>query len=450
MKKSFLTILILFAACAFNFAQTNASEIKISSRWGGLGQPQKSELVITRKSKDFYSDGEKIDAALVENLLKAINAPQIEKFELANLGITQEWLDANAEAGVKEYADVYFSMGAPNQKALYLNSFKNLKFIEKILPDALRGGWTDDYPYFEIQITEEGGGKTVVSSDNQPTFMLPWKISKGGKEFETFNADIPRAIVALLPKKFANRERLNGEYFRRVLAERVMREIQEDWEYLEVENKAADALKTLKETYTIVAAELNPYHGLDFGDEWGKGKTPEKNLHLVLRKNDFPEGFSVRLKLLYQNEKAQNPDVFLNKIDKYQDLVFSVDWLKKLLPNKRSAVELRFIQMRSFSEKAMKRFAEDMNKIGKTALVAEVEKEKENIALIGVGGGLEYYQSYWLVLPDKRVILWRYRYARLLNWSEKDFEAKECTDEISAGLKCVGAIISPDGNIISK
>lgn len=170
----------------------------------------------------------------------------------------------------------------------------------------------------------------------------------------------------------------------------------------------------------------------------------------MLKKTNSPVSFSIQLKLPIQNEKVENLDNFQNKINKYQDLIFSIPWLKNYIESGKRNVELRFIKNRSFSEKAMKKFAADMNKIGKSELISGVEKEQENIALIGVGGGLEYYQSFWLILPNKKVILWRYRYPMLLNWNEKDFQANECTDDIAAGLRCVGATISFDGNIVSK
>lgn len=451
MKKIFFANLILLILCAFVFAQTReVKEIKINSSWGGLGTPQKSELIIAHKPKGYYAGGDRVEKHLVDNLLGAIDEPEIKKFELANLGITQEWLDANAQAGIEDYAASYFSMSAPKQKQLYLSSFKNLQFIEKIIPKVLNGGWTDDYPSFGVEITEADGTKIIVGSDEQPEFMLPWEIVRNGKTTRTYNANISRALVALLPKKFANRDRLSGKYLRQNLAVQVTREIKDQWNYLDVENKAGGTLNTLQENYKVISAEINSNHGVDFGEEWGKDKTPETNVHMLLRKNDFPNNFAVNLKLTLQNEKVENLDIFQSKINKYQDLVFSVGWLKNFIETKNLSVELRFIKNRSFSEKAMKRFAADMNKIGRSALVLQVERQQENIALIGVGGGLEYYQSYWLVLPDKKVILWRYRIAFLLNWGEKDFETKECTDEISAGLKCVGAVISPGGIILSN
>jgi len=450
MKKFLPVILFLFLTCIFSFAQTrDVQEIKITSTWGGLGTPQQSELLITHKSKDYYVKGNKIEKRLIDNLLNAIESPEIKQFETRNLGITQEWLNAYAEIAVKEYADYYFSVAAPNQKELYLSSFKNLQFIEKILPSVLSGGWSDDFPHFEVEITEPDASKTIVSSDEQPSFMLPWKIVKNNKTTQTYNAEISRALAALLPKKFVNRDRLSGDNLRRVLAESVMRHIKEDWELLKAENKAGNTLNSLKSSYSIVSAEISPNHGIDFGKEWVNGNSSQTNLHAILIKDSFPKGFAINLRLPFQKEKVENLDLFLNKIDKYKELLFSVDWLKNYIETKGN-VQLRFVHNRSFSDKAIQTFTTDMNKIGKSELIAEVEKEQENIALISAGGGLDYYQSYWLVFPSKKVILWRYGYGSLLNWNEKDFETKECSDYTNSVIKCVGASISPSGNITSK
>src|SRR5689334_14406355 len=90
------------------------TEIKIVSSWNGLGPWARDELIITRQGTDYYTDGKKVDTSLVRNLVDALNAPTIPRIDLPNLGITQAWLDANAEKGVKEYADAYYSSSAKN------------------------------------------------------------------------------------------------------------------------------------------------------------------------------------------------------------------------------------------------------------------------------------------------------------------------------------------------
>lgn len=451
MKKLFLSAIFLVLASCLSFAQVREiREIKITSAWGGLGPFGQSELTITSKNNGYYSKNGKVEKQLVDDLLKAIDEPEIKEPSLSNLGITQEWLNANAEKGIQEYASGYFSFSVENQKALYYSTFKDLQIMQKLLPSVFRGGWTDDYPRIEIKITELDGTNFIVRSDAQPLFMLPWEINSKNKTFKTYNANIAKTLANLLPKNFTNRERLKGDYLSSKMANLVMDFIEDDWKRLEVENKASDTFIAIKKDYKIISAEMNSNHGIDFGDEWEKDKILEKNIHFLLKKDEFPDNFAIQLKLTRQKDKVENLNSFQNNINKYQSLIFSVPWLKNYLESGKQKVELRFIRNRSFSEKAMKKFAEDMNKIGKKDLISEIEGQKENIALIGVGGWLEYYQSYWLVLPNKNVILWRYRYPMLMNWNEKDFKQGECTDEISAGLKCIGAVISPEGNIISR
>lgn len=451
MKKIFLALLIVANSCVFTVAQArDVQQIKIVSSWGGLGTPRKNELVIRNTGKDYRANGDRVEKKIVDYLIAAIDEPEIKKFELSNIGITQEWLNANATLGAEEYANHYISSGAQNQQELFYSSFKNLQFVEKLLPSLLRGGWTDDYPQLQVEVIEKDGSKIVVSSDEQPLFMLPFEIRRTGAEFKTFNANISRAIGSLLPKKFVNKGRLTGTGLRGKLAEKVMQMVKDDWEFLEVENKAGPALATLKKTYTIKSADLNSYHGVDHGKEWVNGNSGEVNVYFVLTAENFPKTYAVRLILPYRYNKAENVELFIANIARYNTLAMSPPWLKKLIDSNEHTVWLRFVGDRSFSDKALQIFSADMKMLGKPDLIPEVEKHKNEVALISVGGGLDYWQSYWIVMPDGRVILWRYGYTPQLGWKETDFKSKECTSYTSGRVQCVGAVISPEGKIISN
>jgi hypothetical protein len=109
-------------------------------------------------------------------------------------------------------------------------------------------------------------------------------------------------------------------------------------------------------------------------------------------------------------------------------------------------VELRFVKDRSFSEKAMRVFADDMRHLGKESLVKDVAAVQKGTSLLLIGR--TYYQGYWLVLPDKRMVLWRFiGDDSLLKWKSEKFNRKDCSD---SQKECVGAVISPDGALISK
>ncbi len=447
MKSAFTAILLCLSLMTVTaLAQSRSvNQIRIVSRWGGLGEGKHGELIVTRKSGAYLVNGKKIPDELIINLLSAIDAPIVAKPDLANLGITQEWLDANAEKAIKEYAAAYFSLAAPNQQALYFSSFKDPKFIEKVLPRLFNFVASDDYPNVEIETTGADGRVINVSSKAQPLFMLPWVISGDGRRLETYNADIARAVASLMPKKFANKERLAGAGLGYELARAVMDEIKDRWELLNVENKAKSYLDQLRQGFTVTNAEINPYHNVDYGQKWVNGSATETNLHATLRRPDFPKNFSIGIVLPFKDGKVENVDGFLNGIERYKDLAFSVPWLKDYLMNHPNVrVELRFVNNHSFSEKAMKIFAKDMER--NQPLVNEVATAQKDVCLLLVGR--KYYEAYWLILPDKRMAIWRFRgHDALLKWNPNDFTSWKCDDYQG---NCVGAVILPDGKPVSK
>src|SRR5688572_16794233 len=260
MIRIVLALSIVVLDCLLCVAQTrDVQRIKIVSTWGGLGEPQRNELLIVHTNRGYQARDKRIERRLVGELLRAIDEPEVKKLELANIGITQEWLAANAETAAGEYANSHISRAAPNQRALFLSSFKNVQLAERLLPSILKGNWTDDYPTLRIEITDSDSRQTVISSDEQAPFMLPFEIDGNGHGTRTYNANISRAVSALLPEKFTNKPRLSGVALRGELAAAVMRHIEDDWNLLDVENKAGPALGELKKTYQLRSADLNAY-----------------------------------------------------------------------------------------------------------------------------------------------------------------------------------------------
>jgi hypothetical protein len=85
-----------------------------------------------------------------------------------------------------------------------------------------------------------------------------------------------------------------------------------------------------------------------------------------------------------------------------------------------------------------------MHALGKDGLANEVRRVQQDVALLNVS-----YGDYWVVLPDRRMILWRYESVMgLLGWKKSDFSARECTDYRGVTGGCVGAIVSPDGELV--
>lgn len=443
----FVAFAVLLLWSHVSAQQDTIDLIAIESSWGGLGSPVNDKLTIESKKKGFYIGGNLVDPALIADLLTSVDSEELATPTLQNLDLTPEWLAANAQRGIDEYASGYFATTLQTQKDLYFRSFTDARLIEGLLPNVLRGGWTDDYPRLKVSIRFRSKAEVLIETDNQPPFMLPWTIVRDRTTTTTYNPRISRAVAALLPKKFANRDRVAGNWFSRELARSVMRTIESDWKRLGAEHKAGKAIDRLKENYKVESVEITNTHGVDHGKEWLKGNPQESNFFAVLRNEEYPTGFSIRIILPFQNEKVENLDLFEGKIDQHFLSVRKVKWLANLLDTGRYTVWLRYVKSRSFSEKAMEQFAADMRILGKQSLVAEVEKVQGEVALLSVGGGLDYYQSYWLVLPDQKVILWRYGYSPILPVSVDKLEARQCSDYHSGIVKCIGAEISKDGHL---
>lgn len=319
------------------------------------------------------------------------------------------------------------------------------------MPELFRGGWTDDYPFVEVRVKTQDGKVINLSSAAQPIFMLPWDIAENGRKTRTYNARISRSIANLLPKDFTNRERLSGVDLREELAEKVARDIEADWNRLDAENKVGSYIEQLRSQFNVAELEINEYHNVEYGKEWTETGLKETNLHASLRQPAFPRNFFIGLVLPLKEKKVENVDLFLNTIDRYKSSVETVPWFHEYLAaHSGITIELKFVNDQSFSEKAMRVFARDMKVLGKDALIKEVQEKQKEISLILVGW--TYSQSYWLVLPDKRMVLWRFKADNsLLKWKRQDFNLKECADyQDWPPSQCAGAIISPTGSIVTK
>lgn len=424
---------------------SEVTSIKIASSWGGLGTGKNNELTITRSADGYHADGKTVDARLIASLLDALNARTVLNINLSNLGITQAWLDANAEKGVREYSNEYYSAAAPNLQALYLSTFKDIGFMKRFVPSLYQTRWTDDYPFVEIEVTKRDGSKIVATSEEQQLFMLPWQVAERGRKIKTYNAHIARALAALLPSDFANKARLSGESLSYELAQKLMWDIKDKWDFLDAENKAGKHLQALKQTFAVEAAEVNSYHNVDFGEEWINGKAGAQNLQATLNRKDLPRNLRIGIALPFKNGEVEGVDAFLGSVDRYLNRALSVPWLNRFMHTRSGTwVELRFVGRRSFSEKAMQIFAADMRLRGKESLVKEVEAVQKDVTLLAVGW--KYNRDYWLVLPDKRVVLWR-SYADPIKWEWLKSSGWDCSNY---GDHCIGAIISTSGRVIGQ
>jgi hypothetical protein len=386
-------------------AQGVVRRVEIKSGWGGLGTPQSAELVIQREKGEFRLRAKRVDPILIDKLVAALREPIITKPDTQNLGITPYWLKENAVRAVQKYAPFSFDSAAPNQKELFVRSFNDPATIERALDSLYRFVRFDDYPRASVRVTFEDRTVLEASSHSYYQFMLPWQ--KNGDGPVTYNANISRAIAALMPKNTVNRERLAGVGLDVALAETVMNHIEGQWNLLEAENRAGTTLARLRSAYRVEAAEINPYHSQEYGLEWGKDKPRETNLHVTLRKPEFPPNVTVALVLKFADARVEGAEDFLRTGVQYETQALSVPWLSRYIQDHPAVpVRISYVHNASFGEKAMRVFAADMEAIGKKDLIPRVRSSHRQITLLIIGR--TYSESYWLILPDGSMLLWQY------------------------------------------
>jgi len=439
-----LTLVLLSVSFNATAAPSSISSIEICSAWGGLGTPRRDILAIRNVKGEFARDGKRVDPKLVRDLVTALKAPHIEKPDLGNLGVTQDWLRTQLATIEKEKRGA-FSDALLTQKQLFDASFSDTNFLERILPDLFSYVRTDDYPSAQIEVKFEDGSRLKANSNSSYAFMIPWEIN-GAKDGQTYNAGISRALAALLRDNNVNKERLSGEGFLSELVDTVMSMIEPQWKMLGAEGRAGETLRTIRGAYSVKSADINPYHSQEFGVTWVVKGPHEINLHATLHKPTFPKNFSEELILLYDHNKVIGVDDFLKSSAQYENLALSVRWLNDYLREHPNAnAWLYYVHQSSFSDHAMSTFALDMKARGREDLVEKVRALRTQIALVAIAG------ADWLVFPDRHMMLWRYTIpSGLLKWTVQDFAPGRCGDYQSNYGGCSGREVRPDGTLVPE
>lgn len=435
--------------CCPGAAETpkQAQQITIRSGWGGLGNSQDVTISIRRTPSGFQRDGKPIEPRLVQALVSSMKAPRIASPEMDNLGITESWLKAQVHLQKPE-SFAQATKTTAGQQAFFETKFTDLKVIGKAVPDLWRFVKFDDYPGVQVRVDFLDGSKLEATTRSYYVFMIPWRVD--AQDGETFNADISRAVSALMPTKTVNRERLAGSDLPEQLTKAVMNSIETEWNIRGAEEMVGDALAQLRKKYKLVAAEITPYHHPEYGTATYKGEPEEKNLHALLRKPEFPSNLVDAVVLRDDRGKVEGIDTFLARGAQYEALALSVPWLNEFMhDHPKMFFRVSYVHDASFGEKAMRTFEGDMKKRERGDLIARVRSQQSQIALLIVG--ITYSESYWLVFPDKHLLLWRYTGpSGLLKWTPADFGEGECADYRMNNGGCSGREVDPNGSLIAE
>jgi hypothetical protein len=110
-------ILLLTLSVVAASAQTDrVDEVRIRSQWSGLGpsaMPHATEVLIQKRGDAFYSNGERVDAGLIERLVTLLSQPAIPAPDAYNLGISNPGWTATSSQRRKAAAETRLSRAMP-------------------------------------------------------------------------------------------------------------------------------------------------------------------------------------------------------------------------------------------------------------------------------------------------------------------------------------------------
>lgn len=422
-------------------------EIKIRSSWSGLVGSHKDQFLIRKDGEQYLRGDQVVDSSLVAALVKAMGGPIYSQPNLDDLGITSDWLKTNASAMARKLAEGRAS-GPPVRVAALEAKLGDLAEVEKIVP-KLFGHWrADDYPYVSVTMTLEDGTSFWAATRSPSPFMLPWFLHDSPNLASAFNANISRAIAALMPEKATNRRRLEGAGLGFELASITDFEIEHQYQLLDVESKTGNTLAKVRGRYTIQNAIIADYRDPVLREDHSK----EPNLHLLLSAPGFPDNFSDDVALQYLEGNVIGTDKFLEDGPHFEKLVLSVPWLMQYArEHPKTSIRLSYFHGRSFSDDAFRFFSADMQAIGQESLIRKVDQIKEQIALVSIGFREE---ADWLIFPDGHMLLWRFYRTPVYGigsglpaWVDSVDLAKQCAAIRNIFIHCVGREMTATGEL---
>lgn len=173
-------------------------------------------------------DGHTVDPALIEALRVALNEPPLVKPNLKNLGITPAWF--------REYSSEALNghIGTSVPKQVVARSFGNPAVVQRAVRDMFNDRPGDFFGFFDVPdvivtVTFDDDSVATISGAGFFPFLLSWSITRNGKEIETYNANISRALAALMPPEAINRDKLAGQLFAVEIVDAVTHYVELHW-----------------------------------------------------------------------------------------------------------------------------------------------------------------------------------------------------------------------------
>lgn len=225
-----IVAVLLFGGALFCQSENRPAKktiVKVEIDSGPATYPQFAPVFILRRQDGAYrrAYGEIVDAGLINALRVALNEPPLTKPTLTNLGITRNWLEGYS------WLALHNQIPTSAPKRVLARAFTNPEVIRRVARGMFNEHPRDlvEVEFLRFTVTFDDGSEVEGDGAGPFPFMLPWSVTRNGKEKETYNANISRALAALMPQGATNREMLTGQTFSVDIVDAVEDYVEANW-----------------------------------------------------------------------------------------------------------------------------------------------------------------------------------------------------------------------------
>lgn len=359
--------------------------VRVESSHTGFGGSRET-LDISRGPHGFSDGSRAIDEQRLKALVAAASAPALPALDARRLTVDAALL----RAAWQGYGAGY----PPRTTQRFLDRLADPRERPAIVQATFDSAHSDDYPAVSVELTLRSGDRITIASDAQQPFMLPWRITRHGQTTTTYDPDLGRAIAALLPEKFINRDRLTGgSRFADELVLAAMSVWHDELETAGADEKYGRELAPLQKRFRIERQEIGSMSGFNSNmDEVWDGR--------LLGKDPSPIDFEL---CLSARDKIAGVEPFLRDADALSRRVRALPWVARYLaahPDARAVIQYRDDQ--SISPKTQETIVRNL-KQSHAALATEIAPLLER----SIGLYLELHDRFaiFVVLPDGRSVV---------------------------------------------
>lgn len=405
-----VTLLLLIAIPAA--AQVDGVESVTIESSGPDGRS--GTIEIKRGRREYQLNGRGIPDIYIRMLLDQIEIRTSPSPESA--GLTKGWLENRVETFMPGYLKKF---GSPAERDLWARSFTDLELVGKIFPRVLAadrsdrsvndresvrqilpglsvGGNRDESSRprsVVVVITKQDGSTITVRSAEQTLFMFP-------------NPRLGKAIAALMPAGFANREFLNGNELPKLIAAEIENEIapnlSADWRRNRIESQVGKVFPKLR-------VDDSRFEAVNGGGE-------DLIWHARIGGDDASRNVVVDVSFPFRRGNLVGFDRFVSNRRSLLLLAGRGDWFWDFV---RRFPDHEFVfsfgQQRIFPEAYGTQLLADLRASGNAPGV--VRAKIATAFLLTINERPRSNRSRWLIFPDGKVLLWDFTRDSILAWA---------------------------------